>query len=462
MKSKLRVAGSLVAMSLLVAACGGGDGDEAGKENKITLWSIEDLADRVQKQKQILAAFTQKTGVQVELVAVAEDQFDSLLTSSAAANDLPDVIGALPLAGVRTLQANDLLDTDTPGKIVDTLGRDTFTAAALELDSDGDTLLGVPSDGWTQLLYYRKDLFDAAGLPAPDTYEKIAQAAAALDKGDVAGFVGGTAPGSVFTQQSFEHFALANGCELVDDSGNVTLDSSNCVQAFGAYADLIRQHSVSGNQDDDTTRATYFAGRAAMLLWSSFLLDEMAGLRKDALPTCPECRKDPAYLAKNSGVVTGLKGPSGTEPASYGEVVSWVVTKDAASDPARKLIEYMMSDGYEKWLAIAPEGKVPTRAGTKDEPKRYADAWRGFDAGVDTKAPLSKFYDQGVLDAVAASPETFNRWGLRQGQGKLVGAIQGEVPVAKSLNDLITSGGDPAKAARDADHAVETIKQEVG
>jgi multiple sugar transport system substrate-binding protein len=464
MRTNLRVVVSLLATVLLLAtagACGGDDDGDGG--GSITIWTIEDLADRVQAQKQILADFTAKTNVQTKLVAVGEDKFDQLLTNAAAAGDLPDVVAALPLAAVRTMQANELLNTDLPGEIVDNLGRETFTPAALELDSDGDTVLGVPSDAWSQLLFYRKDLFDAAGLPEPNSYENIKRAAAALNKGGMVGFVAGTDPGSVFTQQSFEHLALANECELVDDSGNVTLDSPNCVESFGTYADLIQDYSVAGNQTDDSTRATYFAGKAAMLLWSSFLLDEMAGLRKDALPTCPECRADPAFLAKNSGVVAGLTGPSsGGKFASYGEVVSWVVTKDAATDPSRRLIEYMMSDGYEKWLAIAPEGKVPTRAGTKDEPQRYAQAWQGLKAGVDTKKPLADIYDKDVLDKVAGSPANFDRWGLPQGQGDLVGAILGQLPVPKALNQLIVSGGDSAKAAQNADKAVETIKKELG
>ena len=72
---------------------------------------------------------------------------------------------------------------------------------------------------------------------------------------------------------------------------------------------------MTGAQDVDTTRASYFAGQAAMIIWSSFILDEMAGLRNDALPTCPECKKNPAFLAENSGVVTSIQGPSGSEPA---------------------------------------------------------------------------------------------------------------------------------------------------
>ena len=31
----------------------------------------------------------------------------------------------------------------------------------------------VPVDGWTQMLVYRKDLFDAAGLEAPNSYANV-------------------------------------------------------------------------------------------------------------------------------------------------------------------------------------------------------------------------------------------------------------------------------------------------
>ena len=56
-----------------------------------------------------------KTGIKVKLVAVAEDQFNQILTSNAAAGKLPDVIGGLPLGQVRTLSSNKLIDTDAVG-----------------------------------------------------------------------------------------------------------------------------------------------------------------------------------------------------------------------------------------------------------------------------------------------------------------------------------------------------------
>ncbi|MGY0003851.1 ABC transporter substrate-binding protein [Micromonospora sp. I033] len=457
----MRILVSTLIMALAgttLVACG--DDEPKSDSSQITVWSLEDVADRVNATKAIIADYTAKTGVKVNLVTVNEDQFPSLIASSAAAGDLPDVVGSVSLAGVRTLAGNDLLEPDANKRIVEKLGRDTFSPRALELTGEDGRQLAVPSDGWGQLLVYRKDLFTAAGLPAPDTYEKIAAAAAKLNTGGVAGITAATAPGDVFTQQTFEHLALANNCQLTDDAGKVALDSPECVEAFRFYGDLMRNNSVKGAQDVDTTRATYFAGKAAMLIWSPFILDELAGLRNDAKPTCPQCQSDPAWLAKNSGFVTAIKGPNGAEPAQYGEISSWAVL-DGASDSASSFVEYMLSDGYPRWFGMSPEGRFPVRTGTGEDKQKFLTAWNTSQAGVDRKQPLSAVYGEDVLATLRKSPDTFQRWGLTQGQGKLVGAILGELPVPKALADVIGGKSDARAAAERAKKDVDAIAKGV-
>jgi multiple sugar transport system substrate-binding protein len=455
MKTRATAAMAMAALTALVltgCTSAGGDDDEAG----ITFWLQEDLPDRVAATQTIVDSFTEKTGIDVEVVSVAEDQFAQLITSSAAAGDLPDVIAGISLPQVRTLSANEFVDTAAVGATIDALDPSTFTENALTLTSDGETHLAVPSEAWTQMLFYRTDRFDAAGLEAPDSYESILKAAKTLDSPDVAGFVGATAPGDAFTEQTFEQVALGNGCELVNEDGDIELDSDACVRAFDFYGDLTANYSVPGAQDVDTTRATYFAGDAAMFVWSSFVLDELAGLRDDAKPSCPECVADPAFLARNTGVVTAIAGPDVNAPAQFGEITSWTITEGANTDASQSFIEYMMSDGYERWIGIAPEGKVPVRTGTSEEPSRYSDLWATLPAGVDTKAPLSHFYAPEVLEAVAAGPADLARWGITQGQGSLMGALQGELPVATAVSD-VAQGGDAGDAASTAAEAVRSI-----
>lgn len=446
------------ATALVLSGCSAGGGDDGGDSDSITFWVQEDLPDRVAATEDIVAGFEESSGIDVEVVSVAEDQFAQLITSSAAAGDLPDVIGGISLPQVRTLSANELIDTEAVGAVIDALDSSTFSEKALELTADGDTALAVPSESWLQMLFYRTDLFEAAGLDAPDTYDKVLEAAEALNSGDMAGFVGATAPGDAFTEQTFEQVALGNDCQLVNEEGEIELDSSACVESFQFYGDLISNYSVPGAQDVDTTRATYFAGDAAMFIWSSFVLDEMAGLRADAMPNCPECADDPAFLAENTGVVTSIAGPDSDGAAQFGEITSWTVTAGANAEASQAFIEYMMSDGYEDWIAIAPEGKVPVRFGTPDEPTVYSDAWATLPAGVDTKAPLSDFYSSEVLDAVAAGPADIARWAIPQGQGDLLGALQGEQPVATAVNE-VSQGSDAEQAAAAAAEAARSVQE---
>lgn len=454
------IAFAAVPVLLGLAACGGGGSEEEGgseEDNRIVVWTGDTIPDRVEKTKAIIAKFTESTGVQVELVGVDEDQFNQLLTSAAAAGELPDVIGSQPLAAVRTLSANDLLNTEATAAVIESLGADTFSPRALELTRQGDEQLSIPTDAWSQLLYYRKDLFEEAGLQPPQTYDDITAAAKALDSGKVAGFVGATTPGDAFTQQTFEHLALGNNCQMVDDAGEVTIDSPQCVAAFQFYGDLIGSYSVSGTQDVDTVRAAYFAGQSAMAIWSTFLLDELAGLRNDAKPSCAECKEDPAFLAENTGVVAAIAGPDG-QPAQFGEVSSWAMTATAKEEPSQQFIEYMLSDGYTDWVAIAPEGKYPVRKGTAENPTQFVDAWAGLEIGVDTKAPVSDFYGPDVLDILTRGADQFSRWGITQGQGDLVGASLGELPVPKAIGELTGGGTDAAGAAKQASDELKTIK----
>jgi multiple sugar transport system substrate-binding protein len=462
MKPRRHLALLVLGVVLAAAGCGGG-GEEGGDggDQSITFWMNEDVATRVQATQQIVNRFQEKTGVQVKVVAIAEDQLASQIQSASAGGTLPDVMGALSLGFVHNLAADDLADPDAANEVIENLGRDTFSERAISLVEVEGKPVAIPSDTWTQLLVYRKDLFQQAGLDTPDTLDKILAAATRLKQSGQNGIVAATKAADAFTQQTFEYFALANGCQLTDDQGNIQLTSPQCVQTFKFYGDLINNGSSKGGQDADTTRAAYFAGKSAMIVWSSFLLDELAGLRNDALPTCAECRADKAWLAENSGVVTAITGPGGSEPTQFGEVTSFTILKDGNTDPAKQFVEYMMSEGYADWLALAPEGKFPTRAGTKENPEEYNQAWTKLQAGVDEKKPLSELYPPEVLEALTKSTDTMNRWGFQQGQGRLVGAQLAELPIPKALAAQLDGQLTPETAAKQAQAEVEEIAQSV-
>jgi multiple sugar transport system substrate-binding protein len=460
---------ALLAVVVLAAGCGGGGGEKGGGTggtggtggNSLTFWTAEDNHERVEATQAIVNRFERRSGIRVKLVAVAEDQLQSQLTSATAAGSGPDVLGALPLGFVHSLANDGLTDPDAAADVIDALGRETFSKRGLSLVQANGKPVAIPSDSWTQLLVYRKDLFDQAGLAAPRTFAAIRAAAAVLNGDGMAGIVAATKSGNLFTQQTFEYFALANNCQLTDPRGNVTLTSKACVDTFKFYIDLIRSASVTAQQDADTTRTAYLSGRAAMVIWSSFILDELAGLSNDALPSCPQCGGDRSFLARNSGIVTAIKGPDGSEPSQFGEVTAFAITKGPNQAAAERFVEFMMSDGYVDWLALAPEGKFPIRTGTREQPGKFTAAWNHLRTGVDRKEPLSEVYPPNVLDVLRRSTETMNRWGFPQGQGRLAGAQLETLPIPRALAAALAGRLDAVTAAEQAQADMEKIARSV-
>ena len=182
----------VISITLLCAACGGGDGGEAqggGSEgggaggDSIVFWTTENLDDRVAVQRELISAFTEQNGIQVELDPGSQDYLANLMIANAASGVLPDVVfhGLEFAAG---WAEEGLIDPEAANTVVEDLGRDTFSAPAIDLATIDDQVVSVPADGWGQLLVYRQDLFDEAGLESPDTYERILAAAEALHDPD--------------------------------------------------------------------------------------------------------------------------------------------------------------------------------------------------------------------------------------------------------------------------------------
>jgi multiple sugar transport system substrate-binding protein len=452
---------AVAAVALVLAACGGSGGSTTtpgATDQTVVVWITEDQPDRVSATRANLAEFTRRTGIKVRLRALGEDDFAGTVVEARRDGTLPDVL-QLPLASVHAYAAAGMLDASAAGDVIQRLGDQTFSQTALSLVSRDGRPAAVPSDGWGQLLIYRKDLFRRAGLAAPRTLRDIERAARRLNRpGRLAGITLATAPGQAFTAQSFEHVALASGCQVVDDQHRVRLTSPACQNAFRFYVDLARNYSPSGFQDVDATRETYFAGKAAMIFWSPFLLDAMAGLRNDAIPTCPQCRRDPAFLARNSGLVGALAEKDGAPQSQFGELSSWAITSGRNVDAASRFVEYMLSDGYLRWLEVSPQGKYPVRTGDAADAERYVTAWQGMNSGVERKAPLRRFYGQASIDALGDGVRNFQRWGFQQGEAPLMGALRNQEPITRPLALAIIGTIDPGTAARQAQLEVEAVQ----
>lgn len=427
----------------------------------IQFWSTETQPARAEKTREILDGFQEQTGVTVELILTDENALPSLTTAAVAAGTLPDVIFH-PIDFTIGWVEQGILDPAAATAVIESLGQDTFAEGPLNLVQTDEGFAAIPTDGWGQLIVYRADWFEEMGLEPPTTYEAIEAAAEAINDpdNDVYGITSATKAGEVFTQQTFEHVALANGCQLANDAGEVTLDAPECVEAVDFYTNLVRNYGPPGDQDVVSTRATYFAGQAGMIIWSPFILDEMAGLRDNAFPSCPECEEDSAYLAKNAGIVPAFAGPSG-DPAQYGQVSYMGVTTAANTEAVQLFLEYWFNDAYLDWLSTSVEGKFPMRQGTSDNPTQFIDGWKELETGVDRQATLGSIYGDEVINTLIEGAGSFDRWGFTQGQGALVTAVYEALPVPQYLRDTIDEVYTAEEAVEEIQFEVEDLAESI-
>ena len=407
----------------------------------LRFWTTEEQPDRLAKQEQMAADFKSKTGISVEVIPISESDLGTRATAAFAAGDLPDVIYhtlqyALPWA------ESGLLDTEAATEVIYGLQAGTFSPGALDMAAVRGGYASVPVDGWTQMVVYRKDLFEAHGLNPPNSYANIE---AALEKlhnpPSMYGFVAPNKIDENFMSQVLEHVFLANGVSPVNGQGLQKLDEKSTVEVLNFYK-KIQDASPEGELFWQQSRAMYFAGEAAMIIWSPFILDELAGLRDSAPPTI---NSDPTSkeLASKTGIITTLAGPSNPEGAAWADVRYFGITADADTDNAMEFVRFSMTDGYVRTLSIAPEGKFPVRRGDSENPELYLDAWSKLPVGVDRKAPLADLYPAEVVSSIAAGLETASRWGVREGQL----ALASKIINTKVLNRLVREFIDEERSA---------------
>jgi multiple sugar transport system substrate-binding protein len=451
-------AASLAALAALGLATGcspsgsdsGSDSDDVAQS--VTFWTPQATPERLAAQEEIAAAFTEESGIDVEIVPMAGADQDQALATGAASGDVPDVI-LHASTQTSAWNAQGLLDVEASTAVVELLGADTFNQHALEAVTVDGAVAAVPSDGWTHVIAYRTDMLEEAGVDVPTSVAELAEAATTIkDKLGVTGLAFGTQAGSASATEGIQSLFQSSGCELVA-GGEIMVDSPECVEAAEHFLTL-RDSSVAGDFDVISARAAYMNGDAAMLLFSTHILDELAGL-DDATPaTCAECADNPAFLAENTEFVTVIDE---AHPAQYGAILSYGIPTGANVEAARQYIEYVLSEGYVDTLGVATEGRIPLRNGTGDNPTEYIDAWGGLGIGPAQERTSVEIYGEQFVAEMAEGINAVYLWGMGTDDAELAGIVSGQGVLSSQIEQLY-SGADAADVTAAMRQAVSEVQ----
>lgn len=334
-----------VTAALVLTGCGGSTApaaeDTLDPDEEVTLTVSVWNYDQTPEFKALFDAFeAEHPNITIEPVDILADDYPEKVTTMLSGGDTTDVItmkNAIDYARYATRgQLQDVSDL-AEGFGDDLAGLDTF-------DTDGAYYaLPYRQDFW--VLYYNKDLFDAAGLDYPDniTWDEYADYAKQLTD----------ASGSQKVYGSYQHYwrsvvqaiaAAQTGGDLLSGDYGFMKDQYDLalkLQSEGSALDY-----ATAKTQQISYRTMFETGQAAMLPMGTWYI---AGI-KQAI--------DEGKSTVNWGVAQMPQIDDGGDITTFGSPTAFAVNKNAKNSAAAKLF-LDFAAGEEGAKAIAAIGVVP-------------------------------------------------------------------------------------------------------
>lgn len=348
-RSFLRQSAGLAAAGLvlpgLLEACGGNTSSASQALNVSYQTNVSPMRDL----QALFNGYKQQYGTAITYLqepAVFSDTVQKLTTYLSSGYTGLDVLWIDDFMTATFSNANWLAPLDSA------IAANDFSAVApaqLKLSTYNGHHYRLPANFGTVMFYYRKDLFDKAGLSVPTTWDEVISAGQQLTKQGVygIGLAGRNGSGELFNEMTY-WMGQAGASPL-------HMDTTGSRQALQFVYDLIHRYKIA---PPDTATAGYTNlltsfqnGLLAMwICWDGFY---------NSIKTAPP------FANFQIGVAHPPKGPvdNGTIIANWGWAISKYSKNQAA---AAKFIEYVTSQSSE--MTLAKTGNTPARTDALSNP----------------------------------------------------------------------------------------------
>jgi multiple sugar transport system substrate-binding protein len=213
----------------------------AQEKVQLLLWHMEQPPNRVQQYQKVLDAFNaSQDGIEIKQQVQNWEDIYQKATSAIQAGRQPDLLFTIPDFTTAIKQTGAVQPVED---LVDAVAADhTFLDPAVQPYRYEDHTWAVPLYGMVQLLWYRKDMFEAAGLgrDAPKDWDQLREYAEKLTADGKFG-IGITSSKHLYTDQEFYSFMITNGGKhLFAEDGKVDFDTPNNVATLAYYKELSK------------------------------------------------------------------------------------------------------------------------------------------------------------------------------------------------------------------------------
>lgn len=336
------------AMVFSMSACGGdsgssgetkkedsGDsGESDGGELSVSIWDT----NQEPGLKEILADFTEETGIKTKLTVVKWDEYWTMLEAGAQGGSLPDVFWMHSNESERYMSNDMLLDLTDKIAESDKIDPENYPEDIWGLYTYDDKYYAVPKDVDTIALWYNKTMFDEAGLAYPTadwTWDDVSGAAKKLTKDDGSQY--GLAVRNDNNQAGYYNLVYDNGGYIInEDKTKSGWDDPKTMEAMKTLEGWIKDgvmpsiETMSENGED----VLFQSGKAAMVLQGSWMV---------------AAYRDNEYTAANCDLVELPKNAETGRRASVYNGLGWAAAANGEhTEEAWKLLEYLGSEEAQK------------------------------------------------------------------------------------------------------------------
>jgi ABC-type glycerol-3-phosphate transport system substrate-binding protein len=390
-------AATLLAGALASCSSSGGKPKSGGR---VTISFQEQFSNAEAAQfDKLLATFeTAHPDIKVKLIRDnAQSYYDKLVTQIVGGS-APDLVRVDPP------HASQYVASGWAAPLGSAAGnKDDYFPASLDSVTKDGQLYGVPVDVSALALFYRTDLFSAAGISAPPTtWDEFTADAAKLTHGGQhgAGLFGGWG--------AFEFYPWlwqAGADVLSPDGKSAVFNSPEAVKALQLWVDLEKSGSMPAGMataTEDDLKGPFVSGKLAMLTSGPWMIPSLKQAKIDG-------KWAVAPLPKGAASATVLGGL---------DLLALKQSKHLKQD--KTFVSWLMSDDVEKQWATAL-GYVPVKKSLYSDPVFASDK------------TIAAF--QGVMEQAKSRPTVAKAAKVDDAFGKAVQAALSGASSAKAALD---------------------------
>ncbi|MBD2847186.1 extracellular solute-binding protein [Paenibacillus sp. IB182496] len=351
---------------------GAGSGDDAAKPERLIVWSNDD-AKHVAAVEQLAGAFTEETGITVEIVPVSGSEQVQKLALAAPAGNGPDLFYQ-PQDRLGDLVVQGLAD---PVELTAEEAAQYSEAALDAVRYEGETY-GLPISIETYALYYNKAL---VGEP-PAALEEAAQLPAELTDPGADRYAFLMVPDFYYAIPFILNYGgyIFGEQDGAYDPTDIGLRNEGTVEGMTAFADFVASTGIPPTMTIDVMDTLFLEGKAGMAvngLWAMKPYAEALGddLGTAAIPT-----------------VNGESAPS------FVGVKSWFVSSYSEHPSWAKALALHMTGAEGSAVYYAQTGEIPAQPDAQqgiDDP-----LYGGFVDQIESGVPMPNIPEMSAVWAM--------------------------------------------------------------